>query len=138
MSVSLYFHSNINEIEHENNESEKENVNVQVHTNGNAPDNHVTKMSTTTNSCDLNNAENPYFQPNSSETMKMPKCSLSHAIQRIGRHIRTSYSNATVIQWSVLWAMSMCGFLQVRSIPFHFNYVSLLLLRWSHIPFIKL
>lgn len=87
-----------------------------VHTNGNVPDNQITKMSTTINT-DFNNTE----KPNSSETMEIPKFSLSHAIQRIGRHIRTSYSSPTVIQWSILWALSMCGFLQVRSIKSHYS-----------------
>lgn len=44
------------------------------------------------------------------------KFSFPSAMKRITDHIVTSYSDAVVIQWSILWAFSMCGFLQVSYI----------------------
>lgn len=118
VSVSLYFYANSSESLHGNakqidNEHgithvmDKPNVNCHVssvNTNGNVPDNRLTTIN-----CDVQNVEKP-----NPEIMELPKFSPSNAIHRIGRHIKTSYSNTTVIQWSILWAMSMCGFLQVR------------------------
>lgn len=47
---------------------------------------------------------------------KTPRFSFSLAIQRIGEHLKMSYSNMEVVQWSILWGMAMCGFLQVCNI----------------------
>lgn len=62
--------------------------------------------------CDLNTMEKSCYQTQQNER-QMPIFSIKHAITRIGVHITTSYSNTVVIQWSILWAISMCGFLQV-------------------------
>lgn len=105
VSTSLYFYSGNDDNENAN-AKQNGNVNGNIssdRTNGS----HVTRMSTSAES-ELNGVE----KSNGSE---MPRFSLLHAIQRIVNHIRTSYSNATVVQWSILWAMSMCGFLQVRA-----------------------
>lgn len=129
VSVSLYFYANSSEslhgaakqIDNENGIAhvmDKPNVSCHVssvHANGNVPDNHLPTIN-----CDVQNVEKP--NPEISNAMKLPKLSLSNAIHRIGRHIKISYSNTTVIQWSILWAMSMCGFLQVRSI-IHFSMI---------------
>ncbi|XP_031633904.1 folate-like transporter 2 [Contarinia nasturtii] len=113
VSVSLYFYSNSNGNEN-GNENESGNCHVNhAHSNGSMDEMHVRKVSAT-NDCDLSNIEKSNSKQNVGEH-GMPTFSLSHAIQRIGNHIKTSYSNVTVIQWSILWSMSMCGFLQVQS-----------------------
>lgn len=103
VSVSLYFYSSndkendIRSIEHQ-----------QTQKNG---------------SCNLDNAAenpNPRHQT-TANCITEPKFSFSKAVKRIGQHVKTSYSNMIVIQWSILWALSMCGFLQV-SLQFSLNY----------------
>lgn len=42
------------------------------------------------------------------------KFSATTAFSLITSHVKTSYSNAVVVQWSLWWAVSMCGFLQVN------------------------
>lgn len=70
--------------------------------------------SNTNTDYDLNTMEKSYYQIQQNE-LQMPTFSFKHAIARIGEHIKTSYSNTVVIQWSILWAISMCGFLQVTN-----------------------
>lgn len=125
VNVSLYFYTNGHS---DGNENESVNYHVNLpHTAGsNADEKHVRNMSIS-DDCDLGNIENSNSKQNFSENVEIPPTfSLSHAIQRIANHIKTSYSNITVIQWSILWAMSMCGFLQVRAIKVSiFIYLSL-------------
>lgn len=62
-----------------------------VHCAYNVPHSHIwRKLLSTTINCDLQNVD----KPNSSETMEMPKYSLSRAIRTnwTAHHIRTSYS----------------------------------------------
>lgn len=71
--------------------------------------------------CDLNIIEKSYF--NGVDNGTQPQFSFAHAIARIKEHIIVSYSNIVVVQWSILWAISMCGFLQVNGIYlFHYIY----------------
>lgn len=46
------------------------------------------------------------------------KFSVSNAISLLNLHFRQSYSNRVVVQWSIWWALAMCGFLQVRNDSF--------------------
>lgn len=113
VNVSLYFYSNTNADENRN---QNGNVNCPAslkHTNSNPTENHVKKISAN-GGCDFNLKEKFNSTHCSSVNAEMPTFSLMHAIQRIANHISTSYTNKTVVQWSILWAMSMCGFLQVR------------------------
>lgn len=103
MSVSLYFYSS----------SDKQNdirsiEQQQTQQNG---------------SCNLDSATenpNPRHQTAANHITE-PKFSFSKAVKRIGEHVKKSYSNMIVVQWSILWALSMCGFLQV-SLKFSLNY----------------
>lgn len=119
VNLSLYFYSNTNG---KANENRNGNVNCHVnlaHTDDNVNETHMTKMSAMHGDFyDLNTIEksNSKQNSNASKAEIPPTFSLSLAIQRIVKHMRTSYTNTTVIQWSILWAMSMCGFLQVRAI----------------------
>lgn len=151
VSVSLYFYSNTKAIAGVNT-NENGNVNCRIsppHTNGQLLENHVKEMPATLNGsnistsssinssdCDLNNIEksNSKLSPNIVDNNEHPKFSFKLAIQRIVNHTRTSYSNPTVIQWSILWAMSMCGFLQVRITVFCIHYLLLQSLDLLHCP----
>lgn len=99
MSVSLYFYSSNDEPNDVRSVEQKQ----QTQQNGN---------------CDSDNtAEIPKSRHLSiADRISEPKFSFSKAVKRIGEHVKTSYSNMIVVQWSILWALSMCGFLQV-SLP---------------------
>lgn len=43
----------------------------------------------------------------------VPKFSASMAFAQLKNQIKTSYSNPSVIKWSIWWAIAMCGYLQV-------------------------
>lgn len=127
--VSLYFYSNSNAT-FKLNTNESGNANILTsspHTNGQMLENHGRKTSSTLNGNNIstgigiNNSDNIEIAHSNLNdgivdcgSNEMPKFSITLAIQRIINHVRTSYSNSTVVQWSILWAMSMCGFLQVR------------------------
>lgn len=95
VSISLYFYSN---------DSENKIDLTKV-------DNDAGVKSNTNSDYDLNTMEKSYYETEQNE--RQLTFSIKHAITRIGEHITTSYSNTVVIQWSILWAISMCGFLQV-------------------------
>lgn len=44
------------------------------------------------------------------------------AVSLLWTHFKDSYTDLTVIQWSVWWALATCGFMQVRVtfLPFYF------------------
>lgn len=65
------------------------------------------------NGNEMNAIENGKNHVNASTDDSVPMLSFSNAIKRIGDHVIASYSDSVVIQWSILWAISMCGFLQV-------------------------
>lgn len=98
VSISLYFYSNDGENK----------IDLPKLDN----DNDAEVKSNTNTDYDLNAMEKSFYQTQQNE-LQMPTLSIKHAITRIGGHITTSYSNTVVIQWSILWAISMCGFLQV-------------------------
>lgn len=43
-----------------------------------------------------------------------PKFSCQRASYVLWTHFTTSYSNSTVVVWSIWWALAMAGFLQVK------------------------
>lgn len=52
---------------------------------------------------------------NRSSQILKPKLSCSRAVTLLWQHFLEAYSNPKILQWSIWWAMSMAGFLQVQS-----------------------
>lgn len=52
---------------------------------------------------------------NRSSQILKPKLSCSRAMTLLWQHFLEAYSNPKILQWSIWWAMSMGGFLQVQS-----------------------
>lgn len=48
------------------------------------------------------------------------KFSGKRAVALLWTHFTDSYTDLTVIQWSVWWALATCGFMQVRNKFLHF------------------
>ena len=44
-----------------------------------------------------------------------PKCSGKTAASLLWTHFKNSYSDSTVVLWSLWWALAMCGFVQVHT-----------------------
>lgn len=59
------------------------------------------------------------------------KFSATAAFSLIASHVKTSYSNAVVVQWSLWWAVSMCGFLQVTKITLFHNEIQMQFLNFQ-------
>lgn len=92
VSVSIYFYSS-------NQQNECKSIDMKMSTDNNV----IVAVEKS------KNHDNEITQRNEPK----PQFSFSLAVKRIAEHFRTSYSNLVVVQWSILWAMAMCGFLQV-------------------------
>lgn len=51
--------------------------------------------------------------PSAEAVQEKAKFSASRAVGLLWVHFRDSYSDLVVVQWSLWWALAMCGFTQV-------------------------
>lgn len=108
VKVSLYFYSDKNEKSEKVTDRPQQNLKV-------VPVISASKAETWTS--DKNTATQDKKQSMDVERNKaVAQFSFSSAIALIRSHFKTSYSNKVVMQWSIWWAIAMCGFLQVHNI----------------------
>lgn len=69
----------------------------------------------TSSQADLNSSKELELRTDADKSHLKAKFSCKRAIDLLWSHFTEAYTNAVVIQWSLWWALAMCGYLLVQS-----------------------